>query len=88
MVVIQYYINVHGSKYSTGLMYIHMGIRATVIHYLINVRTPKKEKVRKNPEQEQIWNGFIIYQHNWLFRCSKNYHFLERSKSRTVSKFP
>ena len=37
MVEIQYYINVHGGKYSTILMYIHMGVSATVIQYSINV---------------------------------------------------
>ena len=49
---------------------------------------PKKEKGRTKPEQEQIWNRFKMYQHNWFSRCSKNYHFLEHSKSRTVSPFP
>ena len=43
-------------------MYICMGMRATVIHYSINVRTPKKEKGRTKIEQEQIWNGFKMFQ--------------------------
>ena len=42
-------------------MYIHMGMRATVIQYSINVRTPKKEKCRTKPELEQIWNGFKMF---------------------------
>ena len=38
-----------------------MGMRATVIQYSINVRTPKKEKGRTKLEQEQIWNGFKMF---------------------------
>ena len=38
-----------------------MGMRATVIQYYINVRTPKKEKGRTKLEQEQIWNGFKMF---------------------------
>ena len=38
-----------------------MGIRATVIQYYINIRTPKKEKGRTKLEQEQIWNRFKMF---------------------------
>ena len=64
-----------------------MGMRATVIQYPINVRTPQK-KGRTKLEQEKIWNGFKMYQHNWFFGCSKNHYLLEHSKPRTVSPFP
>ena len=64
-----------------------MGMRATVIQYLINVRTPKEIKSRTKLEKEQIWNGFKIYQHNYFLGVIKT-TILERSECKTAYPFP